>query len=145
MPYSRMSEEEVRTFITSSPPHTGKLATVRASGRPHVAPVWYAVDDDGSIVLTTGEQTVKGRNLRRTGYAAMSIDDERAPFSFVVFEGPVELSDDLEQVRRWATVLGGRYMGADSAEAFGERNAVPGELLVRLRPERTTSAKDLAD
>src|SRR5438067_4328742 len=145
MPYHRMSDEEVREFITTTPPHTGKLATVRADGRPHVAPVWYAVDDDGSIVFTTGEDTVKGKNLRRTGYGAMSIDDERPPFSFVMFEGPVALNDDLDQVRRWATVLGGRYMGEETAEAFGDRNAVPGELLARLTPAKVTSAKDLAD
>jgi PPOX class probable F420-dependent enzyme len=140
-----MTDEEVRAFITADPPHTGKLATVRADGRPHVAPVWYAVGDDGSIVFTTGEDTVKARNLARTGYAAMSIDDERPPFSFVVLEGPVELSDDLDQVRHWATILGGRYMGEETAVAFGDRNAVLGELLARLRPGKVTSAKDLAD
>jgi PPOX class probable F420-dependent enzyme len=145
MAYHPMSEDEVRAFITSTPPHTGKVATVRADGRPHVAPVWYVVDDDGSIVFTTGEDTVKGRNLRRTGYAAMSIDDERPPFSFVVLEGPVELSDDLDAVRHWAARLGGRYMGEDQAEAYGDRNAVPGELLARLTPAKVTSAKDLAD
>jgi len=96
-------------------------------------------------VFTTGEATVKGKNLSRRGYAAMSIDDERPPFSFVVLEGPVELSDDLDQVRHWATILGGRYMGQETAEDFGKRNAVPGELLARLRPEKVTSAKDLAD
>ena len=145
MPSQRMTQDEVRAFITADPPHTGKLATVRADGRPHVAPVWYAVDDDGSIVFTTGEDTVKGKNLARAGYAAMSIDDERPPFSFVTLEGPVELSDDMDQLRHWATILGGRYMGKETAEAFGERNAVPGELLARLRPEKVTSAKDLAD
>src|SRR3954462_2288097 len=136
MPYHRMSDEEVREFITTMPPHTGKLATVRADGRPHVAPVWYAVDDDGSIVFTTGEDTVKGRNLARTGYAAMSIDDERPPFSFVLVEGPVELSDDMDELRHWAPILGSRYMGEDTAEAFGEPNPVPGELLPRLRPQK---------
>ena len=145
MPYDRMSDDEVREFITSSPPRTGKLATVRADGRPHVAPVWYAVDDDGSIVFNTGEKTVKGRNLRRTAYAAMSIDDDRPPFSFVVVEGPVELSDHLPDVRQWAATIGGRYMGADQAAAYGDRNGVPGELVARLRPEKVTSAKDLAD
>src|SRR5438105_7530590 len=120
-----MTDDEVRAFITADPPHTGKLATVRADGRPHVAPVWYAVDGDGSIVFTTGADTVKGKNLARTGYGAMSIDDERPPFSFVVLEGPVELSDDLEQVRRWATVLGGRYMGEETAEAFGRAQRRP--------------------
>ena len=145
MPYHRMTDAEVREFITADPPHTAKVATVRADGRPHVAPVWYAVDDDGSILFTTGADTVKGRTLARTGYAAISIDDERPPFSYVTFEGPVELSEDLDQVRHWATILGGRYMGPDTAEAFGERNAVPGELLVRLRPEKVSSARDLAD
>ena len=145
MPYQRMTDAEVRAFLTAVPAHTGKLATVRVDGRPHVAPVWYAVDDDGSIVFTTGEKTVKGRNLARAGYAAMSVDDERPPFSFVTLEGPVELSDDLDQVRHWATILGGRYMGEDTAEAFGERNAVPGELLSRLRPQKVVSARDLAD
>ncbi len=145
MPYHRMTEAEARAFITSDPPHTGKLATVRADGRPHVAPVWYVVDEDGSIVFTTGEDTIKGKNLSRTEYAAMSIDDERPPFSFVVLEGLVEISEDIDDLRRWATAIGGRYMGADVAEAFGNRNAVPGELLVRLRPHKVTSAKDLAD
>src|SRR5207253_11048860 len=91
MAYRRMSDEEIRAFLTSSPPHTGKVATVREDGRPHVAPVWYAVDNDGSICFTTGESTVKGRNLRRTGYAAMSVDDERPPFFFVMLEGTVTL------------------------------------------------------
>src|SRR3954468_14827784 len=103
VPDGRMNEDEIRAFITSMPPHTGKVATVRADGRPHVAPVWFAVDDDGSIYFTTGADTVKGKNLARTGYAAMSIDDERPPFSFVTFEGPVELSDDMNQLRHWAT------------------------------------------
>ena len=145
MPYERMTDDEVRAFLAADPPHTGKLATVRADGRPHVAPVWYAVDDDGSIMFTTGHDTVKGRNLARTGYAAMSIDDERPPFSFVTLEGPVELSEDMAELKRWATVLGGRYMGEGTAEAFGERNAVPGELLARLRAEKVISAKALAD
>ena len=139
-----MSEAEWKAFLTEHA-RTAELATVRADGRPHVAPVWYAVDDDDSIVFTTGEGTVKGKNLRRTGYAAMSVDDERPPFSFVTLEGPVSLSDDLDQVRHWATVVGGRYMGDDQAAAFGARNAVPGELLARLIPRQVTSAKDLAD
>src|SRR4029077_162767 len=73
VPSQPMTDDEIRAFITADPPHTGKLATVRADGRPHVAPVWYAVDDDGSIVFSTGAGTVKGKNLARTGYAAMSI------------------------------------------------------------------------
>ena len=145
MPYRPMSEDQVRAFLAASPPRTGKLATVRADGRPHVAPVWYDVDDDGSLVFNTGESTVKGRNLLRDPRASMCVDDDRPPFSFVVVEGVVEISDDPVELRDWAARIGGRYMGADRAEAYGARNGVPGELVVRLRPGRVTSARDVAE
>jgi hypothetical protein len=48
-------------------------------------------------------------------------------------------------VRKWATALGGRYMGADRAEEYGERNAVPGELLVRLRIGKVIAQRDIAE
>ena len=145
MPSRSMTDGRVRAFLASEPPHTGTLATVRADGRPHVAPVWYALDGDGSILFNTGESTVKGRNLRRDPRASLCVDDERPPFSFVVVEGTVEISDDLREVHRWATEIGGRYMGVARAEEYGARNGVEGELLVRLRPERIVSAFDLAD
>jgi hypothetical protein len=96
-------------------------------------------------VFNTGESTVKGRNLRRDRRASLCVDDERPPFSFVLIEGVVELSDDLDDVREWATRIGARYMGEDRAEEYGARNGVAGELVARLRPERVVSALDLAD
>jgi PPOX class probable F420-dependent enzyme len=140
-----MSEGEIRAFLASDPPHTGKLATTRRDGRPHVAPIWFALDDDGSLVFTTYEESLKGRTLRRDPRAALCVDDEVPPFSFVTVEGVVEISEDLDELRRWATIIGGRYMGADAAEAYGARNGVPGELLCRLCPTRIASAKDVAD
>src|SRR5580693_3066134 len=139
-----MTEAQVHAFLTAIPPRTGKLATVRVDGRPHVAPVWFDVDHDGSVVFNTGESTVKGRNLARDPRASFCVDDERPPFSFVVIEGRVELSDDLAEVRRWAARIGGRYMGADRAEEYGERNGVAGELLARLTPTRVVSEADLS-
>jgi hypothetical protein len=140
-----MSDADVAAFLSSVPPRPGVLATVRADGRPHVAPVWYELDDDGSLVFNTGDKTVKGRNLLREGRASLCVDDDRPPFSFVVVEGAVEISADLAEVRRWATRIGGRYMGTERAEEYGARNGVAGELVVRLRPERVVSAQDLAD
>jgi PPOX class probable F420-dependent enzyme len=139
-----MSEQEIWAFLDSTPPHTGKLATVRANGAPHVAPIWFAVDGR-HIMFNTGAQTMKGKALQRDNRVALCVDDERPPFSFVVVEGTVDLVDDEGELRRWAAIIGGRYMGADQAEVYGERNGVPGELLVRLRPTRITAEADLAD
>jgi PPOX class probable F420-dependent enzyme len=122
------------------------LATVRADGAPHAVPVWFWVDDDDSILFMTGRQTLKGRNLARTGRAALVVDDDQPPFSFVSLEGPVELVEvDPDTLYDWATRIAGRYMGAERAPLYGRRNAVEGEGLWRLVPERVTGAEDLAD
>jgi PPOX class probable F420-dependent enzyme len=139
-----MSPQEWRAFLTE-PVRTAKLATVRADGRPHVAPIWFALDDDASVVFTTGATSAKGRSLRVDPRVALCVDDDRPPFSFVVIEGEAEISEDAEELLVWATTLGGRYMGADRADEYGRRNAVPGELLVRVRPTRVLAHKNISD
>ncbi|MET0628887.1 MAG: PPOX class F420-dependent oxidoreductase [Acidimicrobiia bacterium] len=138
-----MSHDEWRAFVLDAG-RTGKLATVRADGRPHVAPVWFTLDGD-DVVFTTGERTAKGRSLARDPRVSMCVDDERPPFSFVIIEGVAELSDDMDELLRWATALGARYMGEAQAEGFGRRNAVPGELLVRIRPTRVIAQAAIAE
>ena len=123
---------------------TAALATVRADGRPHVAPVWFTLDGD-DLLFNTGENTVKGANLRRDERVALMVDDEEPPFAFVSIEGDVNLSDDLDTMRYWATRIAARYMGEDQADAYGRRNAVPGELLVRVRPTKIVAVKGVAD
>jgi hypothetical protein len=44
----------------------------------------------------------------------------------------------------WATVIGARYMGADRAQEFGERNGVPGEYLVRVRITKVIPERHIA-
>jgi PPOX class probable F420-dependent enzyme len=131
-------------FIAADPPRTAKLATVRADGRPHVAPVWVAFDGV-QILFNTGANTLKGKALRRDPRVSLCFDDERPPFSFVVVEGTAEVTEEPVELRRWASIIGGRYMGADRADEYGARNGVPGELLVRVTPTHVASARDLAD
>jgi PPOX class probable F420-dependent enzyme len=106
-------------------------------------PVWFAPDGE-ELLFTTWGDSVKGRNLRRDPRAAIVVDDEVAPYAFVHIRGHVTLSEDLEEMLRFATAIGGRYMGADRAAEFGRRNAVPGELLVRLHPDRVIATADVA-
>ena len=138
-----MSDDRVRDFLLRGT-RTGKVAWVGHDGAPHVAPIWFVLDGD-DVVFNTGADTGKGRALAREGRASMVVDDDSPPFSFVKIDGTVTLHDDLDEVRRFATTIGGRYMGADRAEEFGRRNGVPGELLVRLHPTKVTAAFDVAD
>jgi PPOX class probable F420-dependent enzyme len=133
-----------REFVLGAPVRTAKLAVVAASGAPLVAPVWVDLDGD-DILFNTGATTAKGRAIRRDPRVAICFDDERPPFSFVLVHGRATISEDLDEVRHWAARIAGRYMGADRAEEYGERNGVPGELLVRVTPTKVIAAQGIAD
>jgi PPOX class probable F420-dependent enzyme len=138
-----LTEAEWRAFLRS-PVRTAKVATARKDGRPHVAPVWFDLDGD-DLVFTTGRDTAKGYALRRDPRVALCVDDDRPPFTFVIVEGIATISEDLAELRAWATRIGGRYMGAAAAETYGARNGVLGELLVRVRPTRVIAATGISD
>jgi PPOX class probable F420-dependent enzyme len=137
-----MTPDEVRSFLSQGT-RTAKVATVMKDGRPHVMPVWFVLDGE-QIVFTTGASSVKGRNLRRDPRVALLVDDESPPYAFVHVRGRVTLDEDLDELLRFATAIGARYMGEDRAEEFGKRNAVPGELLVRVTPERLIAEGNVA-
>jgi PPOX class probable F420-dependent enzyme len=139
----RMTEAEWRRFIDE---HTSPaIATVvRTDGRPHASPIWiYPTEDE--IVMTMFHESVKVKALARDRRMTLVVQDDRPPYRFAMIEGRVVLTDDRDAVREWAGRLGGRYMGADRAEEFAERNGVPGELLGRMSIERVHAFKNVTD
>jgi len=74
---------------------------------------------------------------------SLCVDLEVPPFAFVQVQGDAELSEDPAELLRTATAIGARYMGTDRAEEFGKRNAVPGELVVRVRPGKIVANFDI--
>lgn len=136
-----LNETECREFLTDGA-RTGKLATVRPDGRPHVVPIWFELDGD-QILFTTWHESVKAHNLQQNSRVALCVDNEEPPFDFVAVEGTAVLSDDPAELRHWATRIAGKYMGADQADAYGKRNSVPGELLVRITPTKWIGRKNM--
>jgi len=138
-----------REFVSARTPdglaaRTAKLAVVRADGSPHVVPVWVDLDGD-DVVFTTSAETIKGRLILRDGRVSLCWDDERPPFAFLTIAGTAVTSTDPDELLHWAIRIGGRYMGADRAEEFGRRNAVPPEMVVRVTPTKITAKVDVAD
>ncbi len=137
-----MTKAEYREFLLRGT-KTGKLATVRRDGRPHVVPIWYDLDGD-TLVFTTGEGSVKYKSMKRDPRVSLTVDDQTPPYSYVMIEGTVSFSEDPGELLRWATRIGGRYMGEDQAEAYGKRNSTPGEVIVRIIPSKISAYKDVA-
>ena len=143
-----MSREEIEAFLMSGT-KTGKVSTVRKDGRPHLAPIWFVLDsnkdNNNSIIFTTGNESVKGKDMLRDPRVSLCVDDQTPPFSFVVIEGLAEINQepDLDDLLKWTTKIAARYMGQDDAESYGKRNAVIGEMLVKIRPTKIIAQKDM--
>jgi PPOX class probable F420-dependent enzyme len=123
---------------------TGMLGFVASDGRPLVTPVWFVVDQ-GDLVFTTQRHTPKGRALERDRRVVLCVDDPHPPYSFVQVQGVATVTEDAADVLAIATRTGARYMGADRAEEFARRNAVPGEVVVRIRPAKVIAAFNISD
>jgi PPOX class probable F420-dependent enzyme len=142
-----MERDEWLAFVMHGT-RTGKLATVRKDGSPHVVPIWFLVDaaEDGDyLVFTTGVDTVKGKAIQRDPRLALCVDTETPPYSFVQLSAEATIFRDLDDQLEWATRLAARYMGAELAEAYGKRNAVPDQLLVRARITKVVALAEIAD
>ena len=87
-----LSREECLKFMMAQP-RTAKIATVRADGRPHVAPIWFYLDGD-ALIFTTWHTTVKAANIERDPRICLVVDDETPPFGFVQYEGIASFVDD---------------------------------------------------
>lgn len=85
---TEMTREEIRGFLGHGT-FTGKLATVRKDGTPHVAPVWFVLDENSNddIILTTSHESIKGKCIIRDPRVSISVDDQKPPYSFVIVNG----------------------------------------------------------
>jgi PPOX class probable F420-dependent enzyme len=137
-----MTADERRDFLALGT-RTGKLATVRADGRPHGAPVWFVLDGD-ELVFMTWHDSVKARSIDDNGRRAVVVDEEMFPYAFVLFEGQATISRDAESRRAWARLIAERYAPAELVDTYAERNSVEGELVVRIAPIRVIGRTEMA-
>lgn len=134
-------EEAIKFLMTGTRP--GKLATASPSGAPSVAPLWFTVDGD-DVVFSTGRDSLKGRHLAVNPRAALTVDSDEFPYSYVTVRGPVTLTEDPDDVLEWNTRLAERYVPEGRAKEYGERNSSPDMLVCRLHLRRISAWADIA-
>ena len=103
-------------------PRLATLGTVRADGTPHLVPVKAMRVAEDLLVLTRPE-TVKARNVRRTGRASIA---EHTSTLWASVEGPARVCEDEETL-------------ATARVAYLERYGRPdtwGTCVIVLSPDR---------
>jgi len=84
-----MDPSAAREFIRTH--DRAVLATARANGRPQLSPVTCGVDDEGYVVISTREPSMKVKNLRRDPWASLCVFTEAFFGEWVQVAGPVEI------------------------------------------------------
>jgi PPOX class probable F420-dependent enzyme len=108
-------------------------------------PMWYAVDGDGCVVMTTFAKSQKVRNLERDPRVALLVEDGESygELRGVVLYGRAELVRETERVLDTLARVSRRYgpgAGADPAALRAAlRRQAAKRVALRIRPERVVS------
>jgi PPOX class probable F420-dependent enzyme len=141
----RMSDEELRDFLEER--KIVSVATTGPSGRPHLVPLWYVPQDDGSLIGWTFAKSQKARNLERDPRATLQVEDgvDYQELRGVMLECDVEVERDAERVAEFGMEIFERYAprGDDGdlppeVREMVEKQA-PKRVGLRFRPTRTVS------
>jgi PPOX class probable F420-dependent enzyme len=139
----RMSEDEVRKFVRES--KTIILCSNGPTGVPHPMPMWFQVDDDFCIKITTYARSQKVRNLRRDPRVSLLVEsgEEYAELKGAVLYGKAEIIEDVDRVIETLMTASGRADGADPEQAEAMRQAMRAQaakrVLIEVRPDHIVS------
>lgn len=92
-----MSDVEVAAFLEHG--HTLQVATIGPSGHPHLAPMWFVVDD-GNVVFRSFTKSQKIVNLARNPKLTVLVEQGEAyeELQGVMIQGTARLVDDRAYV-----------------------------------------------
>ena len=109
-----MSDEELRAFLAEH--RVVSVATIGPHGRPHLMPLWYAVDDT-TLRGWTYAKSQKAKNLERDPRATLQVEDGEQYHELrgVMLECDVALERDPDKVVNFGMALFQRF-GATGPE-----------------------------
>ena len=137
----RMTEDEQRAFLENA--RTMTICSIGPDGVPHPMPMWFGLDDDGAVVMTTFAKSQKIRNLERDPRVSLLVEDgeEYAKLRGVVIYGKVELETETDRVLDVLARVAGKSAGApiEGAAREGLRGTASKRVAIRVKPDRIVS------
>jgi len=138
----RMSDEELHTFLEGS--QTIILNSIGPDGVPHPMPMWFGVEDDGTVVMTTFAKSQKVKNLERDARVSLLVEDgaQYDQLRGAVLYGKAELNADTEAVLDVLARVTAKSGGGDAPpDALRQalRKTAEKRVAIRVRPDRVVS------
>jgi PPOX class probable F420-dependent enzyme len=107
-----LTPDEVKAFVGAA--YTIHLCTHGPHGYPHVVPMWFAVDDDLTVWMTTFRKSQKAANIRRNPKVALLVESGTTyeALKGVLIRGDAALIDDADAVVKILTRVHTRMSGS---------------------------------
>lgn len=132
-----MTREEREAFLADL--HVGVIGINAPDRGPVLVPIWYWYEPGQEIKLVTYKDSVKARLLEETGRFTLCVQNEAPPYQYVSVEGPVLSIEDADHFRDLKPIAV-RYLGQEEGEQYVQDTIDDQELLVRMMPERWSTA-----
>jgi len=135
-----MTPEEQRRYLADA--HTVILTSIDRQGYPHSVAMWFLVEPDGTVVMTTFRKSQKALNLRRDPRCALLVESgETYPeLKGLLIRARAEVVDDTERVLDTLEAVNRKYQ---QWPGDGLREAMRGQAakrcLLRIHPVRVSS------
>lgn len=132
--------EELRAYVSAAP--TIILCTNGPHGYPHAVAMWFTVDDDSTVWMTTYRKSQKAVNIRRSPKVALHIESgvTYETLKGVLIRGDAQLIEDPELVLRIFRRIHEKMSGS-FPEGFEEvlRHQAQKRVAIRITPTRVSS------
>ena len=121
------------------------LATIGPDGAPVLTPIWYLYRD-GRLLMRTGKDSVKAKNIGRDPRVTVCVQDERPPYASITVYGHAAIEPEREGL---AGEIARRYLGGVAGAAYVKGTAEniqrSEEITVSVTPERVLTQDFSAD
>lgn len=136
----QLSEDERKVYLSTA--LTVILVTVGRDGYPHAVPMWFLVDDDGTIYMTTYGRSQKVVNVRRNPRVALLVESgvRYDELKGVLLRGKAEVIEDESLCLGVLTKIHTKHMGglASGVEEVMRAQARK-RVVLKVTPERIVS------
>lgn len=136
----QLSEDERKAYMATA--LTIILVTVGHDGYPHAVPMWFLVEDDGTIYMTTYGRSQKIVNVRRNPRVALLVEsgERYDELKGVLLRGDAEVIEDDALCVHVLMKIHTKHMGA-LATGVEEvmRAQARKRVVLKLTPERIVS------
>ena len=140
----RMTEEEQGEYLRAA--QTIIINTIGTDGVPHPMPMWFGLEEDGAVVMTTFTKSQKIKNIERDPRVSLLVEDGTiyAELSGLLIYGTAELVRETDGVLDILTLVTGRQgnIPADAAPdavRAGLQSTAAKRTGIRIRADNVVS------